>query len=297
MIKFLNLFLLFLFFVLSFSFCSSKNSTNSEDDNFPENPDAFEQNIRIARSINLGNALEAPNEGDWGVLLRQEYFKIIADAGFDAVRVPIRWSTHAATDSPFTIEASFFNRIDWVIVNARKNKLAVIINIHHYEEIMENPQAHKNRYLGLWEQISEHYKDESLDVFFEVLNEPNNNLTAQLWNDYLVEGLKVIRETNPQRTVLIGTADWGGLGSLNKLIVPTDDEYIIVTYHYYSPFQFTHQGAGWVSGSDAWLGTIGRVLPQRKKQLSMISNPPEPGEKVTIDPSIWESSVLSAKLI
>ena len=28
----------------------------------------------------------------------------------------------------------------------------------------------------------------------------------------------------------------------------------MVTFHYYDPFEFTHQGAPWISSSNAWLG-------------------------------------------
>ena len=45
---------------------------------------------RMYRGINLGNALEAPKEGQWGVIIKDEYFRIIREAGFDAVRIPIR---------------------------------------------------------------------------------------------------------------------------------------------------------------------------------------------------------------
>ena len=93
-----------------------------------------------------------------------------------------------------------------------------------------------------------------ISVFFEVLNEPNDKLTAEIWNDYLAEAIELIRQTNPNRTLIIGTAEWGGLGALEKLVLPEDDRNIIVTYHYYNPFQFTHQGAEWVSDSDQWLG-------------------------------------------
>ncbi len=42
---------------------------------------------------------------------------------------------------------------------------------------------------------------------------------------------------------------------LKKLTIPAEESNVIVTVHYYNPFQFTHQGAAWVRGSDAWLGT------------------------------------------
>jgi len=39
---------------------------------------------------------------------------------------------------------------------------------------------------------------------------------------------------------------------------------LIATFHYYSPFPFTHQAAGWVAGSDRWKGTTWKgTLPER----------------------------------
>lgn len=216
---------------------------------------AFDQNKILGKGINLGNALEAPNEGDWGVTLKEEYFSIIKNAGFNSVRIPIKWSAHTMTNSPYTINNSFFQRIDWAINQALKNNLAVIINIHHYDEIMTSPQQHKERFLSIWKQIAERYKSYSNKLFFEILNEPNTNLTPTLWNVFLIEAVSVIRSSNPERTILIGLANWGGISSLTQLVLPVNEKNIILTFHYYNPFEFTHQGAEWVNGSDAWLGT------------------------------------------
>jgi endoglucanase len=89
---------------------------------------------------------------------------------------------------------------------------------------------------------------------FEVLNEPHDELTPEVWNELLVDALAVIRESNPDRYVMFGTAEWGGIGAMERLRLPDDDR-LIFTFHYYEPFEFTHQGAEWVDGSDAWLGT------------------------------------------
>jgi len=53
---------------------------------------------------------------------------------------------------------------------------------------------------------------------------------------------------------MVGTAEWGGISALSDLDIPDGEQNVIVTVHYYNPFQFTHQGAEWVDGSDAWLG-------------------------------------------
>ncbi|MBN1798871.1 MAG: glycoside hydrolase family 5 protein [Spirochaetales bacterium] len=216
--------------------------------------------VRPLSGINLGNALEAPNEGEWGVILQAEYFTIIRNAGFNYLRIPIRWSNHAADDPPYTIDAGFLARVDWAVNEALTEGFITIINIHHYEEIMSDPAGHKDRFLALWSQIADHFKDYSANLYFEILNEPNDQLTTALWNQYLNEAITLIRGSggsNDTRKLIVGTANWGGISSLNDLTIPTaaQDANIIVTIHYYSPFQFTHQGAEWVTGSDAWLGT------------------------------------------
>ena len=38
-------------------------------------PDPFQINKLLGRGVNMGNALEAPSEGEWGVVLKEEYFR------------------------------------------------------------------------------------------------------------------------------------------------------------------------------------------------------------------------------
>ena len=216
--------------------------------------DIFERNQRLGRGVNLGNALEAPKEGDWGITLEEADFKLIHEAGFNSIRVPIRWSSHAAEGAPYTIDAAFFSRIDWVIQQAFASGLAVVINMHHYDELYAAPDKHTERLLGMWQQIAQHYQQQPADLYFEPLNEPNN-MSADVWNDLLSKAVATIRATNPTRPIIIGPVDWNSLQRLNDLKLPADDNNLIVTFHYYQPFQFTHQGAEWAQGSDAWLGT------------------------------------------
>jgi endoglucanase len=217
--------------------------------------DPFEQNKKLGRGMNIGNSLEAPNEGEFGVTLKEEYFKVLKEKGFNSVRIPIKWSNHASLSAPYQINSDFFKRVDEIIDQALARGLSVVINIHHYDEMMDSPEGNKERFLTLWRQISEHYVNYSGDLFFEVLNEPNGNLTPEIWNVYLQEAIKAIREKNPYRTLIAGSPDWNSLGSLNRLVIPAEEKNTIVTVHYYDPFIFTHQGAEWVFGSDLWLGT------------------------------------------
>ncbi len=213
-------------------------------------------NKKLGRAINLGNALEAPKEGEWGVTLKAEYFKAIKQAGFDTVRLPVKWSAHAAADAPYTIDAKFAERVDWAIDQALANKLNIIVNVHHYGEIDAEPDKHLPRLVGLWEQIAARYKDRPATVFFELLNEPHDKFIEGKWNAAIPVLLKAVRKTNPTRPVIVGPAQWNAIWALDKLELPKDDRHLILTVHFYDPFEFTHQGAPWAKGADKWKGRM-----------------------------------------
>ncbi len=215
--------------------------------------DPFYQNMRLGGGVNLGNALEAPQEGQWGITLEESYFRVIAEAGFDSIRIPIRWSGHADMAPPYEIDPEFFARIDWVVGQTLSRNLVAVINMHHYDELMAQPEAHRERFLALWDQIASRYRYQPDGLFFELLNEPHLNLTPEVWNDLVEEAIAVIRKTNPTRMIVVGTALYGEMFALEELILPEHDRNIIVTIHYYRPFAFTHQGAEWVKWSNLWL--------------------------------------------
>lgn len=255
--------------------CSHSQGVDQNQDKSPVQPepeqpvDPFEQNQRLGRGVNLGNALEAPAEGEWGMVIEEEYIQLISDAGFDAVRIPVRWNAHAGQQAPYTINGSFFDRVDEVIGWALERNLMVVLNIHHYNALMENPEEHRQRFLAIWEQIAEHYYDTSNDLLFEILNEPHGELSATPWNQYLRDAINVIRESNPYRTLVVGTSPWGGIGGLKDLSIPEEDQNIITTVHYYNPFQFTHQGASWAGDeSDEWLGTTWTATEEQKRVVN-----------------------------
>jgi endoglucanase len=208
--------------------------------------DRFEQGERLGRGVNLGNALEAPQEGEWGMILEQEFFQLIAKAGFDTVRVPIRWSAHAEVDPPFTIDEAFFRRVDWVIENAFANDLSVVLNMHHYNPLFSNPGEHRARFIALWRQIVLRYREMPGQLYFEPLNEPHDKLTTDKWNDLLLEVVAAIRELDKFHTIVVTGAGWGGIKGLMALEIPVGEENYVCSFHFYDPFPFTHQGAEWV---------------------------------------------------
>lgn len=213
----------------------------------------------LGRGINFGNSLEAPREGDWGARLEADFFRIVADAGFEHVRLPVSWADYAGTEPPYIIPdgvdpnitdqsySNIWERVDWAIEQAEQNDLSIIVNMHHYDEAHLDPAAHRDRLIAMWEQIAPRYADAGSHVMFELFNEPQDVFTDQpeLWNDLLAELLAVVRETNPTRPVLIGPVGFNHVDQLDNMVLP-DDDYLIATVHLYEPHTFTHQGAEWV---------------------------------------------------
>lgn len=230
-----------LLLALAICCCQALFSQNKEQ--------ASEINKRLGRGVNIGNTFEAPSETEWGNPWNADYADMIAELGFNHIRLPVRWEPRSMDTAPYTIDSDFLKRIQSVVDKAIENNLHIIVNMHHHEALITNPSGQKERFLAMWRQIAEYFKDYPSNLLFEILNEPNDKMTAELWNQFAADGVKEIRKSNPNRTILIGTAEWGGIGGLSKLQLPDDDN-LIVTLHYYNPFNFTHQGAEWSNMQD-----------------------------------------------
>lgn len=234
-----------------------------------DNPFFQRMDLPFRRGVNLGNALEAPKEGDWGVTLTAQHFALIRSAGFDSVRIPVRWSAHADEKPPYRIDPAFFERVDWVIRQCRERNLLAVLNMHHYDDLTADPDAHRSRFLAMWDQIATHYRSQPNALAFELLNEPHGALTSDKWNALLAEAITVVRRTNPGRRIVVGPVGWNGIGALSSLALPEEDRNLVVTVHYYNPFAFTHQGAAWAGNdADKWLGTKWTGSPEEKAAVS-----------------------------
>jgi endoglucanase len=216
---------------------------------------AFKMNERLGRGVNLG--------GSGRLNIREEDFQAIKDAGFNSIRLPVRWSAYAQDAPPYTIEPSWFEKTDWAVKQALSRNLPIVLDFHYYplisfvgrETTTETLEHNTKRFLGLWEQIANHYKDYPPEVLFEVMNEPSNYLGPKRWNQLQNEAISIIRRTNPSRIIVAGPECWQRVFALPNMKLPEDDNNIIVSVHCYEPLQFTHQGASYVDGAEAWVGT------------------------------------------
>jgi len=230
--------------------------------------DPFAQNRLLGRGINIPGVFDRSGAAVPDPPMKPEYFKRIAEAGFHNVRLVIRWSSYAQQEAQYTIDPGFLKKVDWAVEQSLANKLAVVLDFHYYPLIsftgtqtsQEDPQENRARFLALWRQVAEHYRQAPPEVMFGVLNEPSRqNLGIDGWNLLVAETIALLRSSNPDRTLLVQTANGGGFGTIESLRIPESERNTIVEVHNYDPGRFTHQQASWSSNriyKDVhWTGT------------------------------------------
>lgn len=223
---------------------------------FPSEPEVVAKPIgALRRGINLGNGFDAPTLGAWGVTLGEAHFEMAEAAGLDHVRLPVRFSAHAEKSAPYRIDEDFFQKVDWAVDQATAHHLSIIVDLHHYEELMKQPDAHVDRAVALWAQIAERYANRPETVLFELLNEPCDQLDPARLNALYAKLIPVVRAKNPTRTLLVDSFFWAAPNYLKNLELP-DDPNLAVTFHMYQPILFTHQGAEWMSPEFQTTGVI-----------------------------------------
>lgn len=214
----------------------------------------------LTKCLNIGNSLEAPKDQPWDVPMDPSYFSIIKQAGFQCVRLPVRFSDYADKSSlNYTLDETFMKKIDSFVEEALKQHLTLILDLHHFTEIMDNPQDNRDCLTAIWKQLALRYKNYPKTLVFELLNEPQNNLDYNTWNDILAQTVKAIRSIDKKHFIIIGGANFNSIDSLNSLKLPKDDR-LIATIHYYEPNNVTFQGDPYHKGFEnlnnvAWNGT------------------------------------------
>ena len=155
-------------------------------------PKATEIYPDMGLGYNIGNTMEVPgNPTGWGNSFPDAaYVKAIKDAGFNTVRIPCAWNSHASNG---TINAGWLDSVKTVVDLVINNGMYAILNSHWDEGWLEDEvfsgghidrngnqattDSSKVRALqeGYWKQIADYFKTYDEHLIFASANEPGVN--------------------------------------------------------------------------------------------------------------------------
>jgi endoglucanase len=174
------------------------------------------------------------------------HFTEIRKGGFDFVRLNLAAFRHM--DAQNRLDPKWLAKLDDVLQHAEQAGLGVLVDEHDFDQCSEDVVMCRAKLGAFWGQVAPRYANAPRNVAFEILNEPHHKLDAPTWNGLFAEMLALVRKANPTRIVVVGPTNWNGFRELATLQLPPDPN-LLVTFHYYEPSEFTHQGAPWVEGT------------------------------------------------
>ena len=210
----------------------------------------------VVMGWNLGNSLECPyTETEWGnPKTTKAMIHAVAEAGFNAIRIPVRWINHVNNTTDMIVNADWLARVKEVVDWCLEENMYVIINSHHEEWYDRNPyyskQEENNRMLAaLWTCIATYFRDYDQRLIFAGTNETTVNWAAPtaeqqaVQNSYNQTFVDAVRETggkNYYRNIVVQTFACSPYHGLNGFTIPTDkvEGRLSVEFHYYDPYEY-----------------------------------------------------------
>lgn len=236
-----------------------------------ESPKTITQDVgevTLSKGVNL-SALEDKYKSNSYLDKKSTYTEIVKK-GFDHIRLPIDFRNFS--DDKGTLDEVSFKRIDNIINMANNEGLAVMLDFHAWYDL-NTEKGDSERFIAIWKNVAERYKDYSNLLLFELINEPHTTEGGDLSMGKLMnlqnKTIEAIRSISPNRTIVIATAEWNGPWTLKDFTPPEYDN-LILAIHTYEPLNFTHQGMEWAGTEDVKLALTDDMLISLRMQLNLI---------------------------
>lgn len=227
---------------------------------------------------NLGNSFDAlGGETGWGnPVTTKAMIQAVANAGFKSIRIPITWQERIGSAPNYTVNTTFLARVKEVVDWSLDAGLIVMIDMHHDTGSTgwirgmggTDHDAILTKFTSVWSQIANYFKNYDRRLLFESLNEPcfdnvDDTKAISLLNELNTAFYKVVRNSggnNATRALVIPTlyTDNGQTycSGLYNWMKPLNDSNLVATIHYYGPWYFQDQEAGYDTLNDWVKGQI-----------------------------------------
>ena len=176
-------------------------------------------------------------------------------------------SNYGGSVDDYSVNQNYLDRVQQVVDWAITNNIIVVLDFHgnnlkqefvytfqneqingvnHYTNATSAKRlADINRFKAIWRDIANRFKDYSTtNLVFDLINEPYFSISANEMNNLNLSLIELVRATgsnNITRGIIInggGASSWEVPFEISSEVL-NSDEYLIATFHYYQPFNFT----------------------------------------------------------
>ncbi|MBN1781094.1 cellulase family glycosylhydrolase [bacterium] len=193
----------------------------------------------------------------------EQDFQMIHELGFTFVRLPIDYRTFTEPDDWTAYVPEELADIDNAVTWGQAYGIHVCINLHRAPGYCVNPPSQslpsgqnvslwnnalaQAAFAAQWRMFAERYREIPDDALsFNLVNEPSGTDGGTYVNAVL-PAIQAIRDISPGRIIISDGIDWG-----NAQVDEILDYGVVMSPHFYNPFQLTHYRAEWADGSDSW---------------------------------------------
>ena len=164
--------------------------------------------------------------------ITREDIRYIRQTGMNTIRIPFHYKLFTDEDyMGLSVNQDGFQRIDSLVSWCRESQIYLILDMHDapggqtgdniddsygYPWLMTSEES-QLQFVSIWKSIAAHYKDESVIMGYDLLNEPIahyfgddlKKLNAALEPVYK-RAVAAIREVDNNHIVMLGGAQWNG---------------------------------------------------------------------------------------
>ena len=244
---------------------------------FLTNPFAIQaQNIAFQRAATLEHGI---NLSGWfassrdlspqhiATFMNEADFRMIHAMGFDYVRLgidPVLIERHGEV-APSNPEA--LKDLDHAVQMALNNHLEIMLCVFPDDSYKHTLATERgvDDFVQLWRILAGNFVAQDHNhIFYELMNEPEVQ-DPYRWMGIQARVDEAIRQIDPYHTIIATGANYSSLSDLLQL-EPVRDANVIYNFHFYEPYQFTHQGASW--GADNWIFYKSIPYPATAEELA-----------------------------
>jgi len=221
----------------------------------------------------------------------EEDFEIMAEWGFNFVRIPMSYWNWSSKDDWYKIDEDVFKDIDEVIEFGKQYNIHINLNLHRipgycingrnlepydlFEDTPENMQKALDAAVFHWKYIARRYAGiPNSQLSFDLINEPPKKTNEEKYVEIVKALVEGIKEEDPNRLIIADGKDIGRYPVMGLVGIVE-----MQSTRGYDPMSLTHYTATWVP----------------KDEFETFNPPTWPlkGD----DGKIWDKAALKEKLI